>query len=135
MKKIILLLIFAFAINSCSTETYQPDTSLLVLPIDSVIMPASFATDSTSVIKIKYRRPSNCYGFNGFYYAKHDFTRTVAIEAVLFNQGGCELETDNLKEVELRFTPVSSGTYNFKFWLGNDVNNVEQYLIVDAIVP
>jgi hypothetical protein len=136
MKKIILILFIAFAINSCTTDSNNdPVATYLVLPVDSVVMPTTLAVDETSTIVVKYKKPSNCYGFNGFYYEKSGLTRTVAIEAVLFDQGNCQVEANNLHEANLNFTPSYSGTYTFKFWIGPDANGVDQYYTVDAIVP
>jgi len=74
MKKIILIFVLAIAFNACDINKTddQPQPTFMVLPVETVTMPTKFATDSVSKFVIKYRRPTTCHYFNGFYYAKMD---------------------------------------------------------------
>lgn len=135
MKKILSLIILSFAIHSCSTDTGEPELSEVVLPIQTVEMATKYKLDSTSVININYLRPTNCYGFNAFYYKKDGFTRTVAIDAILINNGNCGTDTNIASTRDLEFTPRESGTYSFKFWLGTNASGVDEFITEEAIVP
>lgn len=135
MKKILFLLILSSVINSCSTDTGQSELSEVVLPIQTVVMATKYKRDSTSVININYLRPTNCYGFNAFYYKKDGFTRTVAIDAILVNNGNCGTGINIASTRDLEFTPKTAGTYSFKFWLGTNASGVDEFITEEAIVP
>lgn len=126
MKKFILLFITALAISSCSLND-EPDRDFVLLPVESVVMPTSYTVGNISRITVKYRRPTDCHIFNGFYYSIDQSTRTVAIQAVKLNNSNCLPDDDNLFEVPLDFKPLSTGTYTFKFWLGTDDNGIDLY--------
>lgn len=133
MKKILYLLMFAFAVISCSLDD-NPVAEHLFLPVESVIMPDQFLENQIATIQIKYRRPTDCHIFNGFYYDAVANTRTVAIRAVKLSQGNCMDDTENVFEVPLDFKPAVAGDYLFKFWAGTDDNGIDQYLEYTIIV-
>ncbi|WP_131494638.1 hypothetical protein [Flavobacterium aquatile] len=129
MKKWIFLISIIFAFNSCTVGD-EPDRSFFLLPVDQVEMPSSYILGNISKIKVKYRRPTDCYIFNGFnvaYDAQNHLSRTVAIQAVRLNNSNCLPDTESLFEIELDFKPTVAGVYTFKFWLGADANGVDQY--------
>lgn len=126
-------MIFALAISSCSVGD-DPQSEFVVLPVDGAVMPTKFKVDSTSIITVQYRRPTDCHIFNGLYYDIDGNTRTVAINAVKLNQSNCQDDSETLFEVPLNFRPTDDGLYVFKFWIGDDANGVEQYLSYDVDV-
>lgn len=133
MKKIVLLILIAFAVNSCSIND-EPDRDFVLMPVEEVIMPDNYTVGNISPIIIKYRRPTQCHIFDGFYYDIDESTRTVAIRAVKLNQNNCVDDTESLYEIPLDFKPAVEGNYTFKFWIGEDVNGVDQYLVYDVEV-
>lgn len=130
MKKWIFLLSLFFALNSCSTEGDSSGT-VFVLPITEVIMPTEYALGEVSKIKIKYKRPTDCHIFNGFYTnyeSSNLYDKIVAIQTVKLNNSTCNPDDeDNLFEVDLDFKPTNTGVYTFRFWLGQNVNGENQY--------
>jgi hypothetical protein len=133
MKKIIYALALGFLVISC--DLGDEDTSTLeLLPVSTVDMPTAFAKDSTTLIPMKYLRPTTCHFFNDFFYSKNDFQRTVAIYSVNANQNGCQTDNVTLVDVTLKFRPVTLGTYHFRFWTGDDAQGVSQFAEYDAIV-
>ena len=133
MKKLILLLLIAITISSCSVGD-GPDRSYFLLPVEEVTMPASYTVGNISQIMVKYRRPTQCHIFNGFYYKVEENVRTVAIQAVKLNQNNCPSDTESIYEIPLDFKPTAAGNYTFKFWIGADDNGVDQYLVYDVEV-
>ncbi|RTY95960.1 hypothetical protein [Flavobacterium sp. GT3R68] len=133
MKKLVFLMIFALALGSCSVGD-DTNSEFVVLPAEGAVMPNKFKVDSVSVITVKYRRPTNCHIFNGFYYDVNGTTRTVAINAVKLHQNNCQDDSETLFEVPLNFRPTTDGSYVFKFWIGDDANGMEQYLSYDVEV-
>ncbi len=128
MKKIILIIAVFFALNSCTTSS-ESDRNFVVLPIVSVEMPISYTVDNISKIKIKYKRPTECHIFNGFYIADDEIDsnkKTIAIQTVKLNNSNCQAD-DNQFEVFLDFKPTVAGTYTFKFWLGLNENGSDEY--------
>jgi hypothetical protein len=133
MKKILLILILSFVFNSCDVGGTE-DKDFVILPIESVEMPTEYSLGTISEIKVRYIRPTNCHIFNKIYYTYNQNTRFVAIEAVKLNQSNCTPDNESIFEIPLYFKPESSGTYTFKFWLGVDEQNVDQYLIHEVDV-
>jgi hypothetical protein len=119
---------------SCSTETNEPNVHYELLPVDSVVMPTEFYVNVENEITVSYLKPTSCHGFDGFYYKKNDFTRTVAIQSYVIEQDNCMNLTAAFSERVLKFKPTEIGTYVFKFWKGKDINgdDVFEELSVDV---
>lgn len=136
MKKIIALFCVFLMFSSCALDEDNRSIHFELLPVDSVIMPAEFHANTENNIIIKFLRPTSCHGFDSFYYEKDGFTRTVAIQSfVLEENNGCTPLTNNILEQTLRFTPIETGTYTFKFWKGKDSNgdNIFEEIVIDVI--
>ena len=118
MKKIVLLLVAIGFFAACSSDEPQKYT-LEVLPVESFIAPDTLILGDANIIKIKYKRPSNCHFFEGFYYKKDSNIRTVGITASVL-QENCTPLTGTPLEVELKFLPSNTGKYIFKFYKGKD---------------
>ncbi len=133
MKKLALLLLIAITISSCSLSD-TPDRDFVLMPVETITMPDTYTVGNISQILIKYRRPTQCHIFNGFYYDIDENERTVAIQAVKLNQTNCPDDSENIYEVPLDFKPTTAGDYTFKFWTGVDGNGVDQYIEYDVVV-
>lgn len=133
MKRIVLIILIAITISSCSVGD-SPDRTFFLLPVEEVTMPSSYTVGNISQIMVKYRRPTQCHIFNGFYYKVEGKVRTVGVQVVKLNQANCPSDTESLYEVPLDFKPTATGDYTFKFWLGADDNGVDQYLVYDVEV-
>ena len=133
MKKIVFLIALGLTIISCDAnqeETYSYEIN----PVSSVVMPTEFAADSITNITVKYKRPSSCHIFNKFYYDAEGFNRTIAIENLKVNQSNCQTDGVTTLEVPLKFNPIATGIYHFRFWTGADTQGVDQYLEYDVVV-
>lgn len=126
-------MILALSVSSCDMGGNETPSEFVALPVDSVVMPTQFKADSTTVITVKYKRPTDCHIFNGFYYSIEGNTRFVAINAVKLNRNNCQVDNVEVFEVPLNFRPATGGHYVFNFWTG-DVDGVEQYLSYDVEV-
>lgn len=133
MKRIVFILTLSFLFNSCNIGEAE-DRDFVLLPVESVEMATEYSIGNISEIKIRYKRPTDCHIFNKIYYSYDQNTRFVAIEAVKLNQSNCAPDNESVFEIPLYFKPESSGTYIFKFWLGVDEQNVDQYLIHEVDV-
>ncbi|WP_395065554.1 hypothetical protein [Flavobacterium sp.] len=134
MKKIIPFLMLSLIISSCSLSD-DGDSSFVyeILPLTQVDMPTAFAKDSTTLIPLKFIRPSSCHFFNDFYYEKDGLNRVVAIEAVRANRSDCQV-TGTTETVNLKFRPATIGLYHFKFWIGSDSQGVDLFSEFDVDV-
>lgn len=133
MKKIVFLIALGLTIISCDVtedQTYSYEVS----PVLQVTMPTAFKKDSITEIPIKYKRPTTCNLFNNFYYEATGFDRLVAVETIKVNQDNCQVDTETVYEMPLKFKPSVLGTYHFKFWTGPDTQGVDQYLEYDVVV-
>ena len=130
MKNLFLLLIATVLFAACSPDEQQQFTSE-VLPVESFTLPDTLILGDTHVFKIKYKRPSNCHYFEGFYYKKNLNERTVGISTSVLQENCTPLNTTPI-EVELKFLATNNGTYVFKFFKGEDAagNNIFQSVTI-----
>ena len=131
MKNLLLILIATCLFAACSKEEPQK-FSLEILPVESFILPDTLVLGTTHVFKIKYKRPSNCHYFEGFYYKRSLNERTVAISISVL-QDNCTPLTGTPVEVELKFLASNNGTYIFKFYKGKD--SAGNNLFVSDTIP
>lgn len=134
MKKILALIGIFLLVISCSPESDEPNVHFELLPIESVVMPTEFNVNTENEIVIKFFRPTTCHGFNGYYYEKDDFTRTIAVESYVIEKEGCVALTNQELEQTLKFKPTETGTYLFKFWKGKDANGVNIFEEISVVV-
>ena len=126
------LLILTF--TSCTVESDdRPQFYLEVLPIDSVEMPEQFVHGETYEIWITYTRPTLCYEFNDFFYEIDGHERTVAIINTVYTNFDCVEESEQIT-VRMEFPVTGTDTYVFKFYQGQDENEVDQYYLVEVPV-
>lgn len=133
MKKIFLMLALAIFAVSCSVSDDE-GTQFFIAPLQDVTMPTAYKVDSISKIVIRYKRPTVCHLFNGFYVASNQFNRDVAVRFVKVQQNDCTSD-DTVYEVPLDFQPTVAGTYHFKFWTGRNLDGTDVYTEYDAVVP
>lgn len=134
MKKVLIFSLILVLFWSCSVPENDQDYSLEILPIESVDIPDSFTLGQTYPITVTYLKPSTCHLFKEFYYTKDGNIRTVAIVDYKFLKTDCEDLDNELTEATFNFQPTSEGSYIFKFWQGEDVNGVDQFLTIEVPV-
>ncbi len=123
MKKIALLLLTVFALNSCSLEGTEPNYYLEVLPVESFTVPESFDMNGSYEIKVKYKRPSDCHYYEGIYYEKDGDTRIFGVQTRVLNDNDCLPLNEEPIEVKFNFVCTPGYTrYVFKFYKGEDAN-------------
>jgi hypothetical protein len=129
MKKLIALFSLVFVLFSCSLDdNNNPNVRYELLKTEEVTIPDVFILGDTAEILVRYKKPSSCHGFDGFYYDKDGFTRTIAVQNYVIEDPNCQNLTDEIKQETLRFQPTATGMYTFKFWTGKDANGVNTYL-------
>jgi PBP1b-binding outer membrane lipoprotein LpoB len=133
MKNVFLILFFSLILSACSVGDAEK-SEFEVLPILDVDMPAVGSISQATEIKIYYRRPTDCHVFNRVLYRVDQYTRTVAIESVKLNESNCSVDNVTEFEIPIPFNPSEAGIYTFKFWIGTDQNNVNQYLVKEIEV-
>ena len=135
MKKVsILFIFFSLFLTSCNLDD-EPSSVDVILPVESVIIPQIMELNQENEIMIKYRRPTTCHLYDGFYYQADGHTRTLAIYATKLNENNCQnAEDEGPYEVVFRFKPTDIGIYHFKFWTGTNLDDVDEYLEYDVEV-
>ncbi|HEX9981503.1 MAG TPA: hypothetical protein VGB50_13160 [Flavobacterium sp.] len=132
MKKIAFALFAAFLMIGCDVGEDRP-TVVVIGPVEDVTMASTYKVDSVSKIMIRYKRPSDCHIFNGFYYTAEDFQRNVAVQFAKLDEPNCQPD-DTEYEIPLNFKPTAAGTYTFKFWNGRETDGTDTFIETEAIV-
>ena len=120
-----LLIIFISIIISiiilwgCTPDSRQK-FEFKVLPVESYILPDSLKLGTTQTFKIRYKRPSNCHFFEGFYFEKNFNERTIGVSTSVL-QENCQPLSGVSLEVDLKFFTSSNEDYIFRFFKGKDV--------------
>ncbi len=126
MKKILLLFVVAFGMNACSVGDDDNNVAgYFLLAIDSVEIADSYPLNVESEIMVNYRRPTDCYIFDGFYIQADGMNYQIAVQAQQLNETNC-LEDMNTFTVPLRFHPTVSGNYVMRFYAGSP-NGAPEY--------
>ncbi len=134
MKKIIAILIIVFTLNSCNVNDDQTNYRYEVLPVESFTVPTSFTLGETYEIKVKYKRPTDCYFFEGFYYEKDLNIRTIGVQTSVIEKNDCTVFNGDPIEVSFNFYVTSNGSYIFKFYKGEDANGANIFEEVEIPV-
>ncbi len=134
MKKLILAIFTLVFITSCSVDdSNSPKYHYEILKVDSFIVPAFFTLGETSVITVKYKSPSTCHYFDGFYYERDLNKRLIAIQSRVLQGSTCLPLTDVVVEKTFNFKATSNGSYIFKFYKGVDANGAD--IFEDIEIP
>lgn len=123
-------------LTSCSIDDgTNYDFYLEVVPIDSVEMPEYFLQGEIYQINITYTQPNSCYYFNDFIYEIDGQHRTIAVVNTVYNIDDATC-AENPEEVTVHFDfkVMSTETYIFKFYQGQDDEGEDQYYIVEVPV-
>jgi hypothetical protein len=141
MKKIFLLLIVAFALNSCSMpEESSPTVFYQLVPIKSCRMPYRFYVGETYELEMFYRQPTSCHFYKGIYFEKEGNTRIVAIQCGVVESSNCvtypdgSTATEEQKSAKCSFTPTGNQPYIFRFWTGKNEQGEDTYYDVEVPV-
>ena len=123
MKKIVLILLSVWTLNSCSLNNDQPNYYFEVLPVESFTVPESFDMNGIYEIKLTYKRPTDCYFQEGIYYEKSEQTRIIGIQTRVLENNDCMPLDEAPIEVKFNFECTPGNThYIFKFYKGEDAN-------------
>ena len=141
MKKIIFLLIAAFALNACSSDdSSSPNVTYELLPIMYCQMPYRYVSGQTYDLQMYFRKPTSCHFYKGIYFEKQGNTRIVAIQSGVVESNSCEtydynqtVPPETSKET-FKFTFTGQETYTFKLWTGKNEQGEDTYYEVEVPV-
>lgn len=134
MKKLLLVFAVLVLAASCSLEEDNLKFHVEFLPVDSVEIPESFRAGETYQIKVHYKRPNDCYYFDGFYYEAHGSVRVVAPQSLVIEHSDC-VPLDTTEEASFDFLCSPSYTnpsYLFKFYKGTDAQGNQLFLEIEV---
>ena len=119
---------------SCSDEESTPPVHYVLVPIQNVEIPEVMYVETSYNIGVEYVRLSTCHGFDGFYYQKNGFTRTISVQNFVVEKPDCQPLTDQVNSENMLFQPTEPGTYLFKFWKGKDDSGNDVFLEIERTV-
>ena len=142
MKKIALLLLLTFVVNSCSTDDGEPEVYYELLPIQRCEMPYRMTSGETYEFKMTFRMPTTCHFYKGVYFEGEGNEKIVAIQSGVYQRNDCQV-IDYSSSVSPEYEPVTKeynftaggpGTvYTFKMWSGKNEQGEDTYY--EVIVP
>lgn len=139
MKRLFFYLLLVFTTVSCSLNDDENRYHLEVLPVEAFEIPESFVQGSTHPVKLFYKRPTTCYGYDGIYYDRYENIRTIGVQVFVLEQSNCTPidEEAPLSEASFNFhvTQPSGTNYIFKFYKGKNTegNNVFEEVEIPVI--
>lgn len=133
MKKILFLLCLIVLTAACALDDdNNKQFHVEFLPVESVELPESMSPGHEYEIKVNFRRPSDCYYFDGFYYEANEHIRTVAVQALYIENANCapivSTQPDSQSFILKCPENYSFDTYLFKFYKGEDAVGNQIYL-------
>lgn len=140
MKKLLLIFILAFALNSCTSEGNSPRVSYELIAIKRCIMPDSFVLGETYDLQMFYEKPTSCHYYKGIYFEKEGNTRIVAIQSGLVESNDCITYdynnpiTPGESSAHYSFKVTEHQAYIFKFWTGRNEQGENTYYEVKVPV-
>lgn len=138
MRKILVLLGALFIIASCTMDDGPLKMQVEFLPALSVEAPKYMTPGGTYEFKVKYKRPTDCYYFDGFYYEPEGDLHMIAVQALVIKDAECQsLESLEPEEAtfEVSCSPLyTQSNYVFKFYKGVDEDGNQLFLEVDIPV-
>lgn len=127
MKKLLLLLIVFMGISSCSFEEDTLNFQVEFIPVESIEFPEYMEAGHTYQLKVFYKRPSDCYYFDGFYTEKGQSSEVLAVQTLVIQNAKCEPLENKEPEVGLyNFTcpmydvSAAGNSYSFEVYKGDD---------------
>ena len=95
------------------------------LPIERVEFPDEIQTNQVNKIKIYYRRPNDCYYYDGVYVEKDETSQTIAIQCLVVQDANCKpIENENPEMVMYDFSfseyVDTTSPYTLKIFKGKD---------------
>ncbi|MBD3581635.1 putative periplasmic lipoprotein [Flavobacterium selenitireducens] len=133
MKKLLFFFLLAITVTACVPDD-TPKSDEFALVVEDATVPASMVSGQMATIQVKYRRPTDCHIFNGFYIDSDGFTQTISVRSLKFNDSNCNDDSETLYDVPLNFMPSQAGTYRFKFWKGQDGNGAPIFIEFESVV-
>ncbi|AUP79328.1 hypothetical protein [Flavivirga eckloniae] len=133
MKRLLALCVALVIFASCSIDDGEDFTKVFV-PVESVEIPDEFELGKIYSIEVNYLRPSTCHSFNEFYYLIEGNERIVAPINYAFEGDDCQILEDKLVKASFPFKVISTNSYIFKFWKGNDTEGKSEYLTIEVPV-
>lgn len=124
MKKMFFYLLMVFTIISCGLDDDTNSYHLEILPVEEYVVPEIFTQGNTYPIKLFYKRPTTCYGYDGIYYNSLDSIRTIGIQTFVLEQSNCTPIDDDAPlshtSFEFHVTQTIGTSYVFRFFKGRD---------------
>jgi hypothetical protein len=135
MKKLILVCIVALIAAACSLESDErEDFTLAFIPVENVDMPEYVTPGTTYPVTLHYKRPNTCYYVSQEpYYEINGSTRTVAVQALVVQNGNCQVIENAPTETKVfnfQCPATTSANFTFKFYTGEDTTGNRQFLEV-----
>ncbi len=134
MKKILALICVFILTITCSVEESTPPVHYVLVPIQNVDIPEVMYVETSYNIVIEYPKLSSCHGFDGFFYQKDEFTRTISVQNFVVEKSDCVALTNQISTENMSFQPTEPGTYLFKFWKGKDDSGNDVFLEIERTV-
>ncbi|AXG73735.1 hypothetical protein DVK85_05600 [Flavobacterium arcticum] len=114
-------------VSSCSFKDDTLNFQVEFIPVESIEFPEYMQAGETYELKVYYKKPNDCYYFDGFYTEKGESSEVLAVQTLVIQNAKCESLEDEEPEFGLyEFTcpNIIIGTFNnvylFEVYKGDD---------------
>lgn len=134
MKKLFVCL-FVLLSLACSVDEVGQPSAVMMLPIESAIVPNEFIAGQEYEIFITYISPTDCHVFKDIYSKIESDGYLIAVMANVFNKNNACSPILEQVEKSFLFKPTrDKNTYVFKFWHGNNGSGEDEFIIFEVPV-
>ncbi len=142
MKKLLLLALFAFTLQSCELESDDPVWLPELAQVTDIDLPEFFEQGKSYTIDVTYLLPNPCYipqGINASREALYGSGRrkiyVAGIAAKKYGEPECQEESDDLEKTgSFKLVIDEDMPYTFFLWTGRDQTGKDLYTEIEVPV-
>ncbi len=132
--RISLFLVISLLLLSCQTDIDDDDIHLKKIAAFDIDIPENLAVNIEHTISFKYALANGCETFYDIEYeVPNENVRIITAFAEVANNQNCTQEYRE-ESFSFKFKPNQSRTYNFKFWIRQNNQGVDEFEEYELVV-
>ncbi|SFN45981.1 hypothetical protein SAMN04487989_101569 [Bizionia echini] len=134
MKKLFVCLLIFLSFACSVNDDVQPN-NVILLPVESAMVPNEFVVGQEYEIFLTYIRPTECHVYKDIYSQIESDGYMIAVMSAVYNENNdCPPITETV-EKSFKIKPIrDKNTYVFKFWHGSNGSGEDEFIIFEVPV-